>query len=58
MSGSVNKVILVGNVGNQPEIRISQTGGNEIANFSIATSERWRIKIQGNKKKKQIGIEW
>ena len=42
MSGSVNKVILVGNVGNQPEIRISQTGGNEIANFSIATSERWK----------------
>ena len=35
MAGSVNKVILVGNVGNQPEIRVSQAGGSEIANFSI-----------------------
>jgi single-strand DNA-binding protein len=52
MSGSVNKVILVGNVGNQPEIRISQTGGNEIANFSIATSERWKDKNSGEQKEK------
>ena len=52
MSGSVNKVILVGNVGNQPEIRISQTGGNEIANFSIATSERWKDKNSGELKEK------
>ena len=52
MSGSVNKVILVGNVGNQPEIRISQSGGNEIANFSIATSERWKDKNSGEQKEK------
>lgn len=52
MSGSVNKVILVGNVGNQPEIRISQSGNTEIANFSLATSERWKDKISGEQKEK------
>lgn len=52
MSGSVNKVILVGNVGNQPEIRVSQGGGSEIANFSIATSERWKDKNSGEQREK------
>jgi single-strand DNA-binding protein len=52
MSGSINKVILVGNVGNEPEIRVSQSGGNEIANLSIATSERWKDKTSGEQKEK------
>ena len=41
MSGSVNKVILIGNVGQDPEIRSFQTGG-KVCNLSIATSERWK----------------
>lgn len=41
MSGSVNKVILVGNLGRDPEIRSFGNGGR-VANFSVATSERWR----------------
>jgi len=41
MSGSVNKVILIGNVGQDPEIRSFQSGG-KVCNLSIATSERWR----------------
>ncbi|RST63426.1 single-stranded DNA-binding protein [Candidatus Aquarickettsia rohweri] len=52
MSGSINKVILVGNVGNEPEIRVSQSGGKEIANLSIATSERWKDKTSGEQKEK------
>ena len=43
MSGSVNKVILLGNLGRDPEIRYTQ-GGDPIANFSLATSERWTDK--------------
>lgn len=41
MSGSLNKVILVGNLGRDPEIRSTQNG-DKVANLSIATSERWR----------------
>lgn len=41
MSGSVNKVIIVGNLGRDPEIRHMQNGG-KVANLSIATSERWK----------------
>ena len=41
MSGSVNKVILIGNVGQDPEIRSFQTGG-KVCNLSIATRERWK----------------
>jgi len=52
MSGSVNKVILVGNVGNQPEVRHSQHGNTEIATFSIATSEKWKDKASGEQKEK------
>lgn len=54
MSGSVNKVILVGNVGNDPEIRTFGNGG-KVANLSLATSESWRDKQSGEKKEK---TEW
>src|SRR4029078_1386604 len=54
MAGSVNKVILVGNVGKDPEIRRTQDG-RPIANLSLATSERWRDKSTGERKKK---TEW
>ena len=47
---SINKVILIGNVGQDPEIRTTQDG-REIANFSLATSESWKGK-DGNKQKK------
>lgn len=48
MSGSINKVILIGRVGKAPEIRTFQSGGR-VATFSIATSEHWKDK-DGNKK--------
>ncbi len=51
---SINKVILVGNVGQDPEIRQTQDG-REIANFSLATSESWKDKNTGEKKEK---TEW
>lgn len=51
---SVNKVILVGNVGQDPDIRSTQDG-REIANFSLATSESWKDKNSGEKKEK---TEW
>ena len=51
---SVNKVILVGNVGKDPEIKCTQDG-RHIANFSIATSETWRDKSTGERKEK---TEW
>ncbi len=54
MAGSVNKVILVGNVGKDPEIRRTQDG-RPIANLSIATSETWRDKNTGERKEK---TEW
>ena len=54
MAGSVNKVILVGNVGNDPEIRTFGNGG-KVANLSIATSESWRDKSSGEKREK---TEW
>jgi single-strand DNA-binding protein len=54
MAGSVNKVILVGNLGRDPEIR-SMQDGREIANFSIATSESWKDKNTGERKEK---TEW
>ena len=54
MAGSVNKVILVGNVGNDPEIRTFGNGG-KVANRSIATSESWRDKSSGEKREK---TEW
>lgn len=54
MAGSVNKVILVGNVGNEPEIRSFQNGGR-VANLSLATSERWNDKASGERKER---TEW
>ena len=54
MAGSVNKVILVGNLGKDPEIRRTQDG-RPIANLSIATSESWRDKMSGERKEK---TEW
>lgn len=54
MAGSVNKVILVGNVGKDPEIRRTQDG-RAIANFSLATSDSWRDKATGERKEK---TEW
>lgn len=54
MAGSINKVILVGNLGNEPEIRQTQDG-REIASFSVATSENWKDKNTGERREK---TEW
>jgi single-strand DNA-binding protein len=54
MAGSVNKVILVGNLGKDPEIRRTQDG-RPIASLSVATSENWRDKATGERKEK---TEW
>ena len=54
MAGSVNKVILVGNVGRDPEIRSTQDG-TRVANLSLATSENWRDKNTGERKER---TEW
>ena len=54
MAGSVNKVILVGNVGQDPEVRQFQNGG-QVASFSLATSETWKDKNTGERKEK---TEW
>jgi single-strand DNA-binding protein len=54
MAGSVNKVILVGNLGKDPEIRRTQDG-RPIANLRIATSETWRDKTSGERREK---TEW
>ena len=54
MAGSVNKVILVGRLGKDPEIRSTQDG-REIASLSLATSETWKDKNSGERKEK---TEW
>lgn len=54
MAGSVNKVILVGNVGRDPESRTFQNGG-KVVSFSVATSESWKDKNSGDRKDK---TEW
>ena len=54
MSGSVNKVILVGNAGRDPEVRHTNDG-KPIVNLSIATTESWRDKATGERKEK---TEW
>ena len=51
MAGSVNKVILVGNLGRDPEARTMQNGG-KVVSFSIATSESWADKASGERKEK------
>jgi single-strand DNA-binding protein len=54
MAGSVNKVILIGNLGADPEIRSFQNGG-KVANLRIATSETWKDKNTGERREK---TEW
>ena len=54
MAGSVNKVILIGNLGKDPEIRRTQDG-RPIATFTVATSETWRDKTTGERKER---TEW
>ena len=54
MAGSVNKVILVGNLGRDPEVRSTQDGA-KIVNLSIATSERWKDRNTGEPREK---TEW
>jgi single-strand DNA-binding protein len=54
MAGSVNKVILVGNLGKDPEVR-TLNSGDRVANLRIATSEQWRDKATGERKEK---TEW
>ena len=54
MAGSVNKVILVGNLGRDPEIRSTQDG-TRVANLSVATSESWRDKASGERRER---TEW
>ena len=54
MAGSVNKVILIGNLGADPEIR-SLGSGDRVANLRVATSETWRDKSSGERKEK---TEW
>ena len=54
MSGSVNKVILIGNLGREPEVRTMQNGG-KVCNLSIATSERWKDRNSGEQQER---TEW
>ena len=54
MAGSVNKVILIGNVGNDPEIKTTQSG-SRLVNLSLATSESWKDKATGERKER---TEW
>lgn len=54
MAGSINKVIIVGNLGRDPEIRTTPNG-DRIANLSVATSENWKDKSSGERKEKS---EW
>jgi single-strand DNA-binding protein len=54
MSGSINKVTLVGNLGRDPEVRTTQNG-DRVVSFSLATSESWKDKATGDRKEKS---EW
>ena len=54
MAGSVNKVIIVGNLGRDPEVRTMQSG-DKVANFSVATSERWKDRNSGEMQER---TEW
>ncbi len=54
MAGSVNKVIIIGNLGRDPEVRTFQNG-NKVVNLRIATSENWRDKATGERKER---TEW
>ena len=54
MAGSVNKVMLIGNLGRDPEVKTMQNGG-KVCNLSVATSESWKDKATGERKEK---TEW
>lgn len=54
MAGSVNKVILIGNIGSDPEIKSMQSG-DRVCNFTVATSESWKDKASGERKER---TEW
>lgn len=54
MAGSINKVILVGNVGQEPQVR-TMNSGQKVVSFSLATSERWRDRASGEQKEQ---TEW
>jgi single-strand DNA-binding protein len=54
MAGSVNKVILLGNLGRDPEVRAMQDG-TKVVSFSLATSESWKDKVSGERKDR---TEW
>ena len=54
MAGSINKVILVGNVGQEPQVRTMQNG-QKVVSFSLATSDRWRDRQSGEQKEQ---TEW
>lgn len=54
MAGSINKVILVGNVGQDPQVRTMQSG-QKVVSFSLATSDRWRDRQSGEQKEQ---TEW
>lgn len=54
MAGSINKVILVGNIGQEPQIR-TMSNGQKVATFSLATSDQWKDKQTGEVKK---NVEW
>jgi len=54
MAGSVNKVMLIGNLGRDPEVKTMQNGG-KVCNLSVATSESWKDKSTGERKEK---TEW
>ena len=54
MAGSVNKVMLIGNLGKDPEVKTMQNGG-KVCNLSVATSESWKDKASGERKEK---TEW
>lgn len=54
MAGSINKVILVGNIGQEPQVRTMQSG-QKVVSFSLATSDRWRDKQSGEQKEQ---TEW
>lgn len=55
MTSSINKAIIVGHVGNKPEIRRIQGNGEELATFNIATNEKWKDRNNGEIKEK---TEW
>ena len=54
MAGSINKVILIGNIGNDPEVKTMQSG-DKVCNFSVATGESWKDKATGERKER---TEW